>query len=186
MKHLILLLTITSLVACGGSDSGGTENATTGPGTTPIDQNNDSTQHGTYAMTSFIFNYSTGETFTNNDTDRFEGWMTIDLANDLTASYLEFVIDGETFTDYDQSTLSQAEENVTYDGATMSQTGPYTITLYYGNVCADGYCANVLMRLRKTSNSIQNLLRRPAADKSLAQKSPVESMVDYFYQHQLQ
>jgi len=152
---LALLLIVTG---CGGGGGGGG----TEEGTTPLDQNNMSSLHGTYNFEYFMFTDGT-TSFESSELDFFRGRFTMDLERNWITTLIEMKDEGLGLDVYDYS-----EEALGYDGDFsfdnfyVEQTGDYTLTMYYDNLCVDGLCLDALMRIRKTSDDIKNLLAKPA------------------------
>lgn len=147
-----------SIVATGGGGGGGGAPSTQ-PSITPLSETDESTQTGTYRVTSFDFYYTTGEHFSSSDLDWFEWKFTIDIANDWTTNKVEWE-DAEIgdYYDYGEAPLSYVDPNANFDAFYYEITGDYTIVLYYDNLCSDEICADVIIRLQKISDDVLPLL----------------------------
>lgn len=155
-KRVLILVLFVSLVgiwSCSGGGGGG--GVTTEQGTTPLQDIDDSTVTGTYNVTSFDFYYTSGEHFSSSDLDSFTGQITIDFAADETTYELEWQ-DREygDYYDYGESRLSEPDPDAEWDAAYYEITGDYTMTFFYENFCVDGSCADVVIDIQKTTDSV--------------------------------
>lgn len=148
-------------MACGGGGGGSSDPAAiiTETGTTPLSQTDDASLTGTYRITFFDFNYSTGEYFSSNELDYFSGLLTMDAAADSMIYELEWR-DSQygDFYDYDESSISGADPDATWDSAYYEIIDDYTIVFSYENFCSGGYCADVTMRIQKMTDTVQPLI----------------------------
>jgi len=161
VKGIVLIIALASLVSCGGG-GGGSDSASTDAGTTPLDEGNISTQTGTYAIRSMRITYSTGQVVDSSDFDKFESYMTLDFSRNKLTMLLSWE-DEELgdFYNYDESDLNDSSSTTVGD-IYITQTGNYDLTIYYNNLCDTNYCADMLLRIRKTSDTVKTLLERPA------------------------
>lgn len=170
LRHYFLTAIILFLTGCGGS--GGSSNGTTEEGTTPIDENNERTLHGTYDVTYFEITDGV-EKIRSTELDFFEHRFTINIDTRMIAQRIE-MRDGDLgidFFDYSEDSID-ASPTLSISELYANQTGPYTLTIFYNDVCDASFCFDMLLRLRKTSDQIQTLLLKSAAsmDKSVTFK----------------
>jgi hypothetical protein len=161
MEKLLLILLVPFLFAC-GSGGGGSDTASTVDGTTPLVEGDTSTQTGTYAIRSMRITYSTGQVVDSSSFDKFESYLTLDYSSNKLTMLLSWE-DEELgdFYNYDESSLNDSS-SATVGDIYVTQTGDYDITIFYNNLCDTNYCADMLLRIRKTSDTVENLLQRPA------------------------
>lgn len=147
-------------VACGGGGDSGSAGATTEEGTTPIDESNERTLHGTYAVTSMQITDGV-ETIRSTDLDFFDHRFTINVDTRIIAQRIEMRDDdrGIDFFDYTENNID-SDPDVSVDELYANQTGPYTLTIFYNDICDAFVCFDMLIRLRKTSDRVQNLLAK--------------------------
>jgi hypothetical protein len=148
-----------SILATGGGGGGGGTASITQPVITPLDPNNEYTATGTYQLTSFEFYFPNGQYFSSSELDSFNAQMTLDVPADWTTYEIEWH-DAQfgNYYDYDAGPISQTNPNTSWDDAHYEITGPYTIAFYFDNLCADGVCADVIMRIQKISDLVFSLL----------------------------
>lgn len=176
-KYLSIILLVPLLFSCGSNS--GSDSASTEAGTTPLVENDESTQTGTYAVRSMRITYSTGEVIDSNDFDSFDSYFTIDYTNNKLTMLLNWEdSDYGDFHDYFEDDLS-GSTSATVGDIYVTQTGDYDLTIYYNNICDSGYCADMLLRIRKISDTVRNLLQRPSASSSDADEEFVQKIIGY-------
>ena len=155
MKRFIFtffLITIFFTVfSCGGGGGGG--NKITEPGTTPLNESDETTFTGTYQITSVDFYFHDGSSVSSSEFDYFSSAMAIDVETDWIAMRLEW--DDEEYGDYyfyDEGNFFDEGDD---DEVDYEIVGKYKIVFYFNDLCGDDDdCDDVVVEMQKTTDSV--------------------------------
>ena len=163
MKRFLLMFFLVTIFlfvfSCGGGGGGG--NKITEPGTTPLNEADETTFTGTYQITTLDFYFQDGSSVSSSEFDYFSGAMAVDIEADWMAIRAEW--DDDEYGDYyyydEGNFFDEADDDEDDDEVDYEIVGKYKIVFYFDNICDDeGECGDMVIEIQKTTDSVEPIL----------------------------